>query len=89
MINNEGPYVSNVRITDTTIDSLYYTKNGDDIEIMADIKFDGPTEDDADIYVNIPKLGIQEKPPDIPPGDSETAVWNIPKDLVDFKNYNE
>lgn len=37
IIDNEGPSIYNIVITDTTIENTVYTKNGDNIEISAEI----------------------------------------------------
>lgn len=43
IIDNEGPGIYNVNITDVTIDSSTYTKNGDTVEITATIGGDPET----------------------------------------------
>jgi len=47
-IDNEGPRISSIVIRDTTIDSIQYTKDGDDIEITATIT-GNPTIIEADL----------------------------------------
>jgi hypothetical protein len=52
IIDNEGPSIYNVILTDTTLDNTEYTKNGDNIEISAQIGGD-PEE----IYADLSSLG--------------------------------
>jgi len=47
-INNGGPSISDITITDTSVDSTEYCKNGDNIKITATITGD-PTEITADL----------------------------------------
>jgi Big-like domain-containing protein len=71
IIDNEGPSVYNIVVTDTTIESSLYTKNGDNIEVTAQIGGD-PEEITAD-------LSSFGKGTEVPPTSftGGTAKWTI------------
>jgi len=71
MIDNAGPGVSNIMITDTTIGSNQFTKHGDNLEITATIGGDPEI-----IQADLSKLG---KGTDVPPTSftGGVAKWTV------------
>lgn len=88
VINNAGLYVSNVIITDTTINSRQYTKNGDDIEVVAVIKSKDFKKDDIDIWADLSEFMGSGYTKVFPyeynyHEDGCTAIWNLSKITTD------